>query len=330
LTQPMDQDRHSRIILRSNRLEVEIAAPETAYRGTRFDWSGFTTQVTLDEKHTFCAPEAHGEVESTGGIGLCNEFGNDLPVGYEDAKPGEAFPKLGIGLLVRPDEMPYNFFRTYEIAKPFPIEVETIPHQACFTVQPVDCRGYAVRLVKTVRVEENLLTFDYQLENTGSNPTITNEYCHNFLCINEKPIGLEYCLRLPYTASLEPPLVDLRRIAPPAIRWLPRPILQRIANRIYGRMQGVLEFQGQEIHWKSIPSDAFYGRLQGFFQTDKPQWELVHSPSGVGLREIDNFPPVRVAIWGRSYVASAEVFVGIKLQPGESQTWSRRYEFFGS
>ena len=37
------------IFLQNERLTVEIAQPGEHYDGTRFDWSGFITQVTLEE-----------------------------------------------------------------------------------------------------------------------------------------------------------------------------------------------------------------------------------------------------------------------------------------
>jgi hypothetical protein len=46
------------------------------------------------------------------------------------------------------------------------------------------------------------------------------------------------------------------------------------------------------------------------------------------MREYDTFSPVRVAVWGTTHVISAEVFVEVRIQPGDVQTWSRRYEFF--
>ena len=65
----------------SSRLAVEISEPGTLYRGARFDWTGFVTQVTLDQQHTFCAPEALPGGRGTGGMGLCNEFGIRQPLG---------------------------------------------------------------------------------------------------------------------------------------------------------------------------------------------------------------------------------------------------------
>ena len=47
------------IRLHSDRLTVEIASPGTLYQGTRFDWTAFITQVTLDNQHTLCVPESY-------------------------------------------------------------------------------------------------------------------------------------------------------------------------------------------------------------------------------------------------------------------------------
>jgi hypothetical protein len=153
--------------INSERLSVTIAQPGKVYAGTRFDWSGFITQVTLDGSHTFCAPEALTPGEGTGGIGLCNEFGIDQPIGYGEAHPGETFPKIGIGLLVRPDWEGYDFSRPYRIARRFPLLVEQGDDWARFVSEPVDCRGYSARLTKRLSVQENRLEIAYLLENTG-------------------------------------------------------------------------------------------------------------------------------------------------------------------
>jgi hypothetical protein len=308
------------IVLQSERLTVTIAAPGSMYRGTRFDWTGFVTQVVLDAPpfgapgrggpprrgHTFCVVESYVPGQGTGGVGLCNEFGIELPVGYDDASPGESFPKLGIGLLTRPDDAPYNFFRPYLIAELFPVVVETTATQATFTVAPLECRGYAARLVKTVTVNENELTVAYVLENVGQKPLVTHEYCHNFMGIDSHPIGPDYVLRTPYPITLEP-----------------------LGERM-GRMASEdLEVVGGELRCRVMPQHQFYARLQGFSRTDMAQWELTHKPSGVTLKEYDDFTPVRVAVWGAIHVISAEVFVGINVQPGAMQRWTRRYTFSG-
>jgi hypothetical protein len=329
MSEPTERAAPPAVRLRSDRLVVDIAGPGTVYRGTRFDWTGFITQVTLEGGHTFCVPESLEPGQGTGGIGLCNEFGIDAPVGYDAAGPGEPFPKLGIGLLVRPDEGPYNFFRTHEIAQPFPIHVEAGDSTARYAVEPVDCWGYAARLEKTVTVSGNQLEIAYRLENVGQHPIVTNEYCHNFLGIDGQPIGPDYRLRVPYPIALEEMPRTARRAAPPRTRRLvPGFLLERIGERARKRMTEVLDIQESDIGLRARPERPFYCRLRGYARSQEPQWDLAHVPTGVGAREFDDFSPVRVAVWGTAHVISAEVFVEIAVQPGAAQTWSRRFEFY--
>ncbi len=304
----MESTQNSPIVLQSDRLTVEIARPGTVYHGSRFDWSAFITQVMLDDRHTFCIPEALTPGQGSGGIGLCGEFGIEEPVGYDEARPGDLFPKPGIGLLARPDEQPYNFFRPYEIVAPFPIRVCTGPAQAMFVVEPLNCRGYAVRLTKTVTVEGARLTIACTLENVGTRPIVTTEYVHNFVRIDAHAIGPDYRLRFPYAVHFAAP---------------EGPAAGRMAELI-----AVLDVQGGDIRWRATPEGNFYCRPLGFAATDAAQWELVHEPSGVGMCEFDDFTPARVVVWGASHVVSAEIFVSINVQPGGTQRWTRRYKFF--
>jgi hypothetical protein len=292
------------ILLKSSRLAVEIAAPGTAYRGCRFDWNGFVTQVTLDGAHSFCVPESYTPGKGTGGIGLCNEYTHDVFAGYPEARVGDAFPKLGIGLVKRQDEGPYNVFMPQEIAALFPVSVSSSASEARFVVEPLDCRGLAVREEKVLRVEDNALTITSRMENTGTRPMLVYEYMHPFLGIDRQPIGPDYVVTLPYAVDLAPT---------PRI-WEP----------------GVLRIEGQTVGFNRPPTSAsdFYIRPQGAVKTGQAQWELRLQSSGVGLREVDDFSPHHLSIWGVMHVISLEVFVEINLQPGEEQTWTRRFEFF--
>lgn len=315
------------IVLRSDRLAVEIARPGSAYGGTRFDWTAFITQVTLDGVHTFCVPESLTPGQGTGGIGLCNEFGIERPVGYDDAQPGESFPKLGIGLLVRADDEPYTFMRPYEFVLRFPVDIDVTPEGARFFVGPVDSRGYAVRLEKNVSVRANELTVAYRLENVGSKPVITHEYCHNFCGIDGHAMGPEYRLRFAQPVVFQD-MSEIYARRMPRRGGPPRGAMGQLTPaQIQARMLGVLEKEGNTLWPRETPERPFYCRLTGLAQTDDPQWELVHLPSGLAMREYDDFCPSRIAVWGTEHVVSAEVFVDIDLQPGETQIWTRRYAF---
>jgi hypothetical protein len=315
------------VIIKSSRLTVEIAQPGTIYTGTRFDWSGFITQVTLDGEHTFCMPESLQPGQGSGGIGLCNEFGNELAVGYDEVQPGESFPKLGIGLLKRPDEGKYSFFRPHEIVEKFPIQVDSGADQARFTVHPVECRGYATKLEKTLRVVENSLIIDYRLENTGSKPIFTHEYYHNFLGINRQPVGPAYRLHFPQPVRREPPPADMYKLAPPKLRWLPKSILKWVINIYMARMVQSMVLNGDEITWDETPKGFFFSRLAGFQPRQEAQWELIHKPSGLSVCEVDDFSPTRLVVWGTAHVVSAEVYTDLNIASGDVTHWSRQYLF---
>ena len=319
----------SPIQLHSDRLDVEIAQPGSAYAGTRFDWSAFITQVTLDGAHTFCVPESLEPGQGTGGIGLCNEFGIGTAIGYDDARPGDPFPKLGIGLLVRPDEAPYRFARPYEIAERFPIHVEATAAEARFTVDPVECRGYAARLEKTVTVQGCELVVAYRLENVGRQALRTNEYCHNFCGIDGHSMGPDYTLRMPYPIRFAPPPPAMLRRALPAVlrKVAPDWLLRQVFKGLLRRGGNILVVEGNDLSLNAVPERPFFRLFHGYSQTEQAQWELIHTPSGVAMREVDDFSPVRVVLWGTTHVISVEVTVEIDLQPGEAQSWSRRYEF---
>jgi hypothetical protein len=319
------------IKIHSNQLTVEIAQPGSVYSGSRFDWTGFTTQVKLTTpgggKHIYFVPESLEPGKGTGGWGLCNEFGNDKAVGYADAQPGESFPKLGIGLLKRPESPQYNFTMPHEIIQQFPIQIDTTESQAIFTVEPIDCRGYAAKYTKTISARENWLEITYRLENVGSKPIDTNEYCHNFMGIDEHPIGPDYRLHFPYKIQLEDITSAYRQFLPPILRTLlPKFLLDILFKRMVPGNK-FIQVKGTDFNILGTPDAPFYFRPLGFSTTDGYQWELTHLPSGVLLREYDDFAPCRVAVWGTTHVISAEIFIDINLNPGQVKIWTRRYEF---
>lgn len=287
------------IILKTEHLQVEISAPGAAYAGTRFDWTGFVTQVILDQQHTFCVPEDYTPGKGTGGIGLCNEFGIDMPVGYEDILPGDAFPKFGVGLLTRLDEPTYSFWYPHVIASQFPVEIEASPTRVTFTVQPLECNGFAARLVKTLSVQDNRLTVDYTFTNTGSKAIHTNEYNHNFCAIDRTTVGPDYQITFAKCQGFEQE----------------------------NELTQALDLEGNRLSLRHVPEQAFYCRIAGAEKSDQPQWSILHVPTGIRMSETDNFEPTRIACWGTSHVFSVEVFKSIDLLPGEIARWSRTYTF---
>ncbi|GAE89127.1 hypothetical protein [Acetivibrio straminisolvens] len=292
----MSNTSNKHINLESGRLSVQIAHPGSVYNGSRFDWTAFITKIVLDNKYSFCVPESEIPGQGSGGFGLCNEFGINTPIGYDEAKPQEKFPKLGTGLLTRPDESDYFFFDKYEV-EPFPVKISMDANAVVFDVEPVDCNGYAVKMTKAVTLKDNILTVDYCLKNVGSKSIKTEEYCHNFFSVNNNRIGDGFVLKFPY---------DIKPIEIPE----------------------VMNIKGNEIRWNFVPKGDFYCQIEGFESVRQHYWELVYEPERVGIREYSEFEISKVAVWGTTHVVSPEIFINVDIAPGKTQEWTRRYEFF--
>lgn len=286
-----------RLEIKSNRLKVKFQLPGTFYKGPRFDWTGFITDVILDQKHTFCTDESLIEGQGTGGRGLCNEFGIQEPVGYDEIEAGEWFPKIGIGLLKKTADRPYSFWDPCEII-PFEVKVSSSGDTAKFVSEPALCNGYAVRLTKTFNIEDNRLIIKYKLHNTGEKVIDTTEYVHNFVNVNGKGVG---------------PHSEL------SFSFMP----------VGDNVPEIFRVNGNKIEFNDIPDKEFYWRLDGTGDYPSSWWMLIDKDTGAGLKETTNFPLLRMAIWGKAHVISPEFFIHIHLKPQEIKEWSRVYEFFG-
>lgn len=287
-------------LLQSDELDVRIAKPGT-YHGSRFDWTGFITQVTWRKAGlAFCTVESDIPGGGSGGIGLCNEFGIVQPIGYEEAAPGGWFSKPGVGLLQRPDGDSYSFFRPYRI-RPFDIRTEAAQDRVSVQVLPMEANGYAFRLDKTISLDGARLRVAYRLVNVGTKTIETEEYVHNFLRIGCHSLGPDYALTFGGPVTLLETNPELT---------------------------SDFELDGNVIHWLRKPEGVFYSKLPAPEREHPFTWELRHVPSGAYMRESGDFPVARMALWGRASVVSPEVFIDIRLEPGEELGWTRTFEFF--
>ncbi|WP_151735358.1 hypothetical protein [Paenibacillus tengchongensis] len=289
-------------ILSNGILTVQIEEPGT-YSGTRFDWTGFISQVRLEHgQHTFCVPESLTPGAGTGGAGLCNEFGIVQAIGYDEAEAGEWFPKPGVGLLQKNYHLPYSFSGSYPLI-PFKVDAELSRTSAVYTVEPLECRGYSMLLTKTLVLNGDRIEIGYTLENKGSKTIRTEEYVHNFLGIDGAPAGSDYRLTLPGL---------------------------QIEDAESAYTEELLEQAEDSLTWKRQPHRPFYCRLGSISGSSADYfWELLHVPGGCGVRESGDFAPSRMALWGERHVISPEVFVKVAAKPGQTVQWRRSFQFFG-
>lgn len=286
------------------RLTVYLPDPRKGYyRGPRFDWSGQVAQAEY-KGHTFFKEwrTPHDPTNFEHGIGTAEEFGTPTALGHAEAKPGETFVKIGVGVLEKPQEDRYRFFHPYRFVRTGTWKTERGMDWIEFRQELSGDRGYAYAYTKRIALAKDapVFTISRTLKNTGSRPLETTHYGHNFVLIDNTPVGEAYRLRLPWAA----------------------------AAREGARLQGNLQVKGNEL--------AFGGAVE----RDKPVYADL-TGFGVGLRdhhvEIENtrtgaamtirgdLPLSRFAFYAADTAACPEPFVTLALRPGEAKSWSTTY-----
>ena len=78
------------------------------YRSTRFDWGGIISKLEYQGHNYFGQwfenynPQKHDAI--------CGPVDEYAAIGYENAKVGETFLKIGVGMLRKSSDEPYNSF----------------------------------------------------------------------------------------------------------------------------------------------------------------------------------------------------------------------------
>jgi hypothetical protein len=173
------------------------------YRGTRFDWSGAISSLEY-KGHTYFGqwfprhdPTLHDSI-----TGPVEEYRTgDSALNYAEAKPGDTFVKIGVGVLKRPDEPQYAFRNHYEILETGKWSVRKGADFVEFTQELGDPKsGYAYIYRKTVRLVSGKpqMVLEHNLKNTGSKIIDTKVYNHGFFMLDSQPTGPDVTVTFPF------------------------------------------------------------------------------------------------------------------------------------
>lgn len=239
-----DGSEYASITLTSDYMSVKVYMPmegrysdDRFYTGSRFEHASMIGDFVIGggggesrrgEEETAREVYGHGLWRQPhnphwpeSGVGLASEFGcghdgvncvgkpGDIVngvLGYDSARAGEPFLKIGVGVLIKgscpdcnPDRdddhyrfnSPYQFYRPPSwklLASPGPNEV------TFYSEERLGNYGYAIQ--KTTRLDGNVLTVRTLLTNLGKNQFATPWYSHNFFNGDREPIGPGYVLNL--------------------------------------------------------------------------------------------------------------------------------------
>ena len=291
------------------KLNIYLPDPEKGYyRSTRFDWSGVISQAEY-KGHTYFGEwkTTHDPGNNDDIVGPVEEFRTgsfDEPnsLGYKEAKPGEPFIKIGIGLLEKIEEPTYRFWYPYKIiiAGKWKISYgkDWIEFQQDF--QGVSGWSYLYTKKITLSKDKPEFTIAHSLKNTGIKSLETSQYNHNFFIIDGTSIGTDYVLKFPFE-------VKMKR-----------------------DVKSFLEAKGNELYFvKNLENEAPFTELEGFSNDAKDyNITVLNKKTGAGVIIKGDNPIAHLNFWTVKTTVCPEPFVAMNLAPKEQKDWNITYTLF--
>jgi hypothetical protein len=300
-------------------VRAKIYLPDAAsgfYRGTRFDWSGVVGDLQY-AGHSYYGPWftqtdpavsdfVYQGAEIVAGpcsaiTGPVEEFG---VLGYDDAKPGGTFLKIGVGLLRKPDDARYTAYHLYEIVNGGKWSVKKSKDSVEFIQELHDASsgyGYIYRKKLSLAAGKPRMLIEHRLKNVGTRAIHTNVYDHNFLVLDKQPTDAGFTIHLPFAIATEPPLEkELAEVRKDQIVYLKK-------------------LTGQ---------DRVYTSISGFGKsTDNYKIRIENTNVKAGMEITGDRPLSRMALWSIRSVIAVEPFIEISAEPGSQLTWQYQYDY---
>jgi hypothetical protein len=272
------------------------------YRGTRFDWSGVIPDLRY-KGHTYFgqwfekySPTLHDAI-----MGPVQEF---APLGYDEAKTGETFIKIGIGVLAKPQEARYLFATPYQILNAGKWAVKKQRAQVEFTHTLKD-QEYAYEYKKTVQLVKGRpeMVLKHTLKNTGNKTIETSVYNHNFFVLDSQITGKAFEIKFPYNIRVDS--------AP-----------QGKFGQVTGNRLTFLKDFDQNDH-------VYYRAIEGFGKDAKDyNISIENHKTGAAVNITCDRPLSRMVFWSAVKTVCPEPYIQVRVEPGKEFTWNIFYKFY--
>jgi hypothetical protein len=290
-------------------IKAKVLLPDSEhgyYRGSRFDWGGVIQSLTY-KGHNFFGqwfehydPTLHDAI-----MGPVEEFrGDEGALGYDEAKPGGYFVKIGVGILRKPDDQKYSFARAYTIVHGGTRIVTPESDRVRFVHELNNGEGYAYVYKKTLRLARGKpeLVIEHSLKNVGRRVIDTTVYNHDFYMIDAEPTGPSYRVQFAFAPKSE------------------------------SDFKGLAEIEGKDLVYKrelKARGDSAFGPLTGFGPTAKDNDVIVENTKAqAGVRETGDQPLSSFYFWSIHTTVCPEGYIHMRIEPGKTFTWKIAYRFY--
>lgn len=303
----------------NSQLKVKLYLPDAKngfYRGTRFDWSGVVGDLEYaghsyyGDWFTQTDPKIPDFIYQGSEIvaGPCSATTGPVEefrvVGYEEAKPGGAFLKIGVGVLRKPDDAPYTQYRLYEIVNGGKWSVKKSRDAVEFTQELHDeASGYGYVYHKKLSLVPGKpeMVIEHSFKNTGSRAIDTDVYDHNFLVLDKRPTG-DYTISFPFTITNGSPadkeLAEFRK--------------------------------NQIVYLKTLTGqDTVATPIEGFSKSPEDyKIRIENTAAKAGMTISGDRPLSKLSLWSIRSVLAVEPFIDVSVVPGGDATWKYHYEYY--
>ena len=256
--------------------------------GPRFDATAWIEQVRVGKRRFLL--DGHGLTDEFGlsGVGV---------LGYEAARPGQSFVKIGVGELTRDSDQAYHFSHGYPVKKWFPTRV-TDRRSDRLSVEQTGGLGdwaYQYRKIYRLRPADHQLAIRYELRNSGRRPIRFEQYNHNWFRVDALPIDEQYSVQVAFAVkSPDKPWCALQNG-----RFY---LLGGVRSPVY-LSQRVVATARQNIV------------------------TMRHAGSGCQITVTGDFAPCMFALYGQHDALCPEILADKEVAPGKTVAWERSYRF---
>lgn len=269
------------------------------YRASRFDWSGVIANLQWNGHNYFGQWfERYSSTNHDAILGPVEAFD---PIGFENAKPGESFIKIGVGAVVKPNDSSYNILRPYTISNYGRWKWKAKSNQVQF-IHTLKEKNYGYEYKKTVMLAHNKpqLVLSHSLKNTGKERIETKVFNHNFFVIDSQPTGPGFVVTFPFKL----------------------PSSERQPSEF-------VKFEGNDLVFvKELGRrNVSFGNLMDSATADY-QFKIENRHSGAGVQISGDRPVSKLVFWAANKTLCPEPYIDIQLKPGQEVTWKITYEFY--
>jgi hypothetical protein len=301
-------------------LHVNLYLPDGEhgfYRGTRFDWSGVVADLQY-KGHSYYGPwftatdpkipdfiYQGSEIVAGPCSAITGPVEEFSVVGFDEAKAGGTFLKIGVGLLRKPDDKPYSAYRLYEIVDSGKWSVKQSANAVDFIQELHNAPsgyGYVYHKKLSVLAGKPVMVIEHSLKNIGTRAIHSNVYDHNFLVLDKQPTNAGFSITLPFAVTATPP---------------PDTALAQIEkNKI--------------LYQKTLTGeDRVYFAIDGFGKSrDDYNIHIENSNVHAGMKITGDRPLAKMSLWSIRSVIAVEPFIDVSVEPGSQSTWKYDYEYY--